>query len=234
MILCDYGPSDNGGTDFEDADDDDECTSNRGTLPSDQTIVTVNGDAPNVDTETFENGEQIFPLNCPMSGGATSASAGINYWTSWGDPNNPAWQRMKMLGTGLGNLGLFGAKITGAAAVEAGSGGLATPLAIYGAWSSTGNLATGTLQLVGAFMPNPQPFNQGAQLAASVTTISGMTTLIATGGNLDAASQAARYEGIFMSGFKVGATGNPPNLAQGYSGVLTTANSMGGSSTGCN
>jgi len=67
-----------------------------------------------------------------------------------------------------------------------------------------------------------------------MTTISGMITLAATRGNLDAASHAARWEGIFMSGFKAGATGNPPNLAQGYSGALTTLNSVSGSSTGCN
>jgi uncharacterized protein RhaS with RHS repeats len=56
MILCDYGPSDNGGNDFEDADDDEECTSNGGTLPSGRTIVPVNDGAPNVDTETFDTG----------------------------------------------------------------------------------------------------------------------------------------------------------------------------------
>ncbi len=61
LILCDYGPSDNGGEDFEDADDAKECTSHGGTLANDQTTVTVNGDAPNVPTATFENGEQIFP-----------------------------------------------------------------------------------------------------------------------------------------------------------------------------
>jgi len=60
LILCDYGPSDNGGEDFEDADDPNECTSNGGTLPTDQTTVTVNGDSPG-DVDTIENGQQIYP-----------------------------------------------------------------------------------------------------------------------------------------------------------------------------
>jgi len=41
MILCDYGSSDNGGEDFEDADDEGECTSNGGTVAQDQQSVTV-------------------------------------------------------------------------------------------------------------------------------------------------------------------------------------------------
>jgi RHS repeat-associated protein len=42
MILCDYGSSDQGGEDFEDADSSGECTSNGGTVSTDQQSVTVN------------------------------------------------------------------------------------------------------------------------------------------------------------------------------------------------
>jgi len=41
MILCDYGPSDNGGEDFEDADDENECTTNGGTVSNVQQSITV-------------------------------------------------------------------------------------------------------------------------------------------------------------------------------------------------
>jgi RHS repeat-associated protein len=44
MILCDYGPSDNGGEDFEDADDEKECNNNEGTPAKDQTTITVSAD----------------------------------------------------------------------------------------------------------------------------------------------------------------------------------------------
>jgi RHS repeat-associated protein len=173
------------------------------------------------------------PCSTDTQQGANGPGAASNYWTSSGDPNNPFWPRLKMLGTGLGNIGVGSSKITYAAGLEVGSGGLATGLALYGAWSSAGNFAAGSLQVLGAFMPNPQPFNQAAQLAAIGASVSGLSTL-AAGGSVDAAAQNARFEGIFMSGVKLGATGNPPSLAQGYSGVLSTANSMGGSSTGCN
>jgi len=56
MILCSYGDDD-----FEDADDDNECTNNDGTVVSDQTTVTVNGDDPGDVGTTIENGGQIFP-----------------------------------------------------------------------------------------------------------------------------------------------------------------------------
>jgi hypothetical protein len=75
LILCDYGPSDNGGDDFEDADTADECTNNGGTLPSDQVTVNVNSSA--TDVPTFENGVQIFPLVCP-SGTAAQALSTFN------------------------------------------------------------------------------------------------------------------------------------------------------------
>lgn len=175
-------------------------------------------------TATFLPGPQA---GNPCSSGSTTKSS-LPYWTSSGDPNNPFWPRLKMLGTGIGNLALASAKITGAATLEVGSGGIATGLAMYGAWSASGNLAAGTLQTIGAFMPNPQPFSQGAQVAAANTSIAGLTTLATTGGNVDAASQAARWEGIFMSGFRPGATGQTPTLPQAYSGVLSSANSLGG------
>jgi RHS repeat-associated protein len=240
-LYCYYGDT-NGEAEQRNGNPDDydfnsstgECADTGGVWRQDYTTVTVNGDNPGDVGTTFENGQQIFPLICPSSTGGNNARVGNRYWTSWGDPNNPAWQRMKMLGTGIGNLAVGSGKLGGAAALEVGSGGVATALAIYGGWSASGNFAAGSLQVLGAFMPDPQPFNQGAQVAASATTITGLTTLVATGGNLDAASQAARWEGIFMSGFKIGATGNPPSLAQGYSGVLTTVNSVGGGGAGCN
>jgi hypothetical protein len=116
-----------------------------------------------------------------------------------------------MFGNGLLNLAIGGAKITGAAAGEAGTSGIGTALAIYGVYSASGNIATGFLQTVGAFMPNAGEW----QNAATITSIAGsatvLTTLVATGGNVTAATHASRWEGIFLFGFRGGATGNPPN-----------------------
>src|SRR5215469_6909592 len=69
------------------------------------------------------------------------------YWTSSGDPNNPIYDRMKMLGYGLGNLAVGSSKLGFAVGVEIGSGGLGTVLAGAAALSSAGNLTAGMIQV---------------------------------------------------------------------------------------
>ncbi len=44
LILCDYGPHDDGSEDKEDADSSKECTKNGGKVVTDQTVVTVRAD----------------------------------------------------------------------------------------------------------------------------------------------------------------------------------------------
>jgi RHS repeat-associated protein len=180
------------------------------------------------------------PSGNTSTGGGTSAgqpcqkpspTPSSRYWTSWGDPNNPAWNRLKMLGTGLGNIGVAGAKIGAAAAVEVGSTGVGTPLAIIGVWSGSGNLTAGLLQIVGSAMPDPTAFQQGANVASAATSFSGLGTLMA-GGSVDQAANSAKWEGMLLSGFKWGATGNAPNLPSSYSLVNNAANLAAGSSSG--
>jgi RHS repeat-associated protein len=53
MILCDYGSNDSGGEDYEDADDEHECTNNGGSVVKVQQSVTVDGnDSSDSDTST--------------------------------------------------------------------------------------------------------------------------------------------------------------------------------------
>jgi len=84
---------------------------------------------------------------------------------------------------------------------------------------------------MGAVMPNPQPFNTGAQFVAAESSFSGVYTL-ARGGSLEAAAQAARKEGLFMAGLKAG-TGSPVGLPQVASGAVSTAKLVSAGS-GCN
>jgi RHS repeat-associated protein len=190
--------------------------------------ITVTGDKSEVGTTT-ENGEQIFPSVCPGSSTAVQTASG--YWTSWGDPNNPFWPRLNMLGTGLLNIGIGYGKVGTAAGLTAGSGGLLIGLGMYGAWSASGNFAAGGAQVFGAFASNPQPFNNAAQIASVFTSVAGMSTVMA-GGTIDSAANNAKWEGIFMSGFKAGATGNV-TMPQVYSGVVTASKLVGASSSGC-
>jgi hypothetical protein len=50
--------------------------------------------------------------------------------------------------------------------------------------------------------------NQGADVASTVTTVAGFTTLLATGGNMEQASFMAGAESLFTAGYNGGATGH--------------------------
>ena len=113
-----------------------------------------------------------------------------------------------MLGNGLLNLGLAAGKVSAAAGIEAGTSGIGTALALYGVYSASANLTTGLLQTVGAFSSNPAQFQQAASVSSVAGSAAGLTTLVATNGNLAAASSAARFENFGLFGFKLGFGGS--------------------------
>lgn len=91
-----------------------------------------------------------------------------------------------------------------AGSVEIGSGGVGTALALYGTYSAGGNITTGLIQTVGAFMPSAGLWKQATSVNSSAGSISGMATLVATNGNLSAAASASRWEGFAQFGLKGG------------------------------
>jgi hypothetical protein len=137
-----------------------------------------------------------------------------------------------MFGNGLLNLGIAGVKFA-AAGVEAGTSGVGTALALYGVYSGSGNLTTGLLQTVGAFMPNAGQWQQAASVSTAAGSIAGLTTLAVTGGNVSAAANASRWEGIFLFGFRGGATGNPPNPVGTVGTGVGAGKLVSGSKSGC-
>ena len=166
LILCDYGPSDNGGDDFEDADTADECTNNGGTLPSDQVTVNVNSSA--TDVPTFENGVQIFPLVCP-SGTAAQALSTFNNTVSRviagvTAPANFAVGATKVLG---GLVGAVAAPSTGpvAAVAELGSD--------WVAWNGFGQVLSAGASAYYA-VSGSESAEQFSNEAISLTTVSGL------------------------------------------------------------
>jgi len=125
-----------------------------------------------------------------------------------------------MFGTGLGNLAVGYVKVVAAGGVEIGSDGILTPLALYGAFSASGNFAASSMQMTGSlFAANPAPYNQGATIAAAVTSVSGLYKLVSTGGNINAAGDAARTEGIYLFALRPALTGQPPTLPGAYDGA---------------
>jgi len=86
------------------------------------------------------------------------------------------------------------------------TGGVSLLGTAYGAVSSAGNVAAGTIQLEGSATGNVQETQRGAKLIGTVTTVSGALTLMKTGDE-DQASKAAALESAF--------TLNPRDLAEG-------------------
>jgi hypothetical protein len=120
-------------------------------------------------------------------------------------------QRIALAAKGLVSFGVAGAKIGIAdlsAAAAPATGGLSALGVAYGLIGASGNIAAGGTQLVGAATGQVQLANQGADVASTVTTVAGFTTLLATGGNMEQASFMAGAESLFTAGYNGGATGH--------------------------
>ena len=203
LILCDYGSSDNGGEDFEDADNSAECFSNGGTLANDSVSVSVNGNNPSDPGITTENGEQIYPTISPNGPGGTPTKVPCTQTTGY---------KVTQGVLGTANLTLAGIKTVGLVATD-GLLGIATPFTggasaavaaagtVYGVTSIGGQAIAGTGQLYTALGGNAQTGEQISQVGDILSgPISGLTTLIGSGGNLAQAQQNANLESTITAG----------------------------------
>jgi RHS repeat-associated protein len=138
LILCDYGPSDYGGEDFENADDDTECVSNGGSTVLDRTNATVNGGNAG-DVETIENGQQIYPqIVQPQQSYANCVKNAGNYFSlqhglqaaSGGNLGN-SWLSGALLGNPFSDVIAFGQGLASGNGAEAGSSGSSAALGFY-------------------------------------------------------------------------------------------------------
>jgi RHS repeat-associated protein len=131
-----------------------------------------------------------------------------------------------LMDTGLG-LVTVGASVGG----EIGTGGLATPLAIYGAYNGTLGTAAGLSEIYGALSGDVETGELAGNMLSSASTFSGVATVAATGNVTDGA-YASSMEGLLLGG-KTG-TGTNSDLASaawnGYNGM--TSNAFSGGSCG--
>ncbi len=177
LVLCDYGPSDNGGEDFEDAGNAKECTSNGGTLPNDQTTVTVNGDAPNVPTATFENGEQIFPQIVAPNNGRF-----LNWLTQKVKSFCSAYPDVGQIGAGAD----WGFLATGGAQVTLNANGNSGQLSLSWAWNINAGFAGPDAYVLGGVVRNA-PTNASLEgLSFSGNLAVGKTGLSGNSNNIQA------------------------------------------------
>jgi RHS repeat-associated protein len=127
--------------------------------------------------------------------------------------------RVQLAGKAALNIAVAGVKITEAAAGAAAApetGGLTLAVTVYQGISAAGNLAAAASQIAGAVTGDVKSGQAGADVASAATTVSGVATLVATGGNVEKASQAADIE----NGVTTGLSGK--TLFEGSKGQVAT------------
>ncbi len=83
-------------------------------------------------------------------------------------------------------------------------------------------------------MPNAAQWQQAATISSAGGSISGLTTLALTGGNITTATQASRVEAVFAFGFKGGAGYAPSPMSTVGAGVnAAKLAGSSGSKSGC-
>lgn len=111
--------------------------------------------------------------------------------------------------------GLKGTVAIGALALAPESGGASLALTAYGAVGATGDLTAGTTELIGSIFGSDGDItnvSNAGDAVAAITTVSGATTLVVTGGNVDTASHAASIEDIVVTAGTAGFTGEAPKI----------------------
>lgn len=130
------------------------------------------------------------------------------------DPDGrDALDRLKMAGAAALNIGVGIVKVGGALAAGAATpetGGVSAVGAAYLAISASGNFTAAGAQIVGAVTGKTEVAAQAADVATTVTSVSGAGTLVITGGDLKKASAAAAVEGLITTDPKDLTKGNDP------------------------
>ena len=119
-------------------------------------------------------------------------------------------RRIVMGGEGLLNLYMAKIKLTGVSLLvltEPEDGGASTPAIIILGLSAAGNLTSGGTQIVGALTGKTYLAEKGVKFISSVTSPTGLTTLIVTKGDVNKASVMVAFEGILTS--------DPSDIANG-------------------
>jgi hypothetical protein len=126
--------------------------------------------------------------------------------------------RGKLLGKSIKHLtigGLKGAAAIGGLAAAPETGGVSLALTVYGTVGATGDLTAGTSELLGSILGSDEDIEKvsnAGDAVTAITTVSGATTLVVTGGNVEAASHAASVEDLVVTGGTSAATGEALKL----------------------
>jgi len=189
-------------------------------------------------TGRFLNPDPLWPY-----GGINGFVYALNDPVLWIDPFGycvSPWDRLRLFGEALGNIGVGVAKVAVAAGAAAGApetGGLSLGLTYYAGASGLGNIGAGISQALGAATGDVSYGQLGAAAIESATSVSGLVTTIYTG-DVNAGAEAANVEGLLLLPVGLGA-GIPdevpdilkpvlPKPAYPLAGGYDTASGIGG------
>jgi len=200
MVLCDYGPSDNGGEDFEDADDDKECTDNGGHPATVRQTVTVNGDNDS-EVQTITTSFPVTTL-AANNGLTISAAPATPWYKRYKNPCVTKAIAKGALSTFIDAIGLI-----------PGGGAVSAELSLFNgaAAVSNGTAILGRLQLGAGIITT-------ANGASDTSPLGAIQTVAGVGGIVAGVAKATPVVGQVLSGISVGLDliGTGLNIAQCY------------------
>jgi RHS repeat-associated protein len=100
MVLCHYGQNDDGSEDYEDADDENECTSNGGTVVQDQQSVTVTPQPSDPPPSCSDFTGPLAPPAGPINYRATAQANAATFSTASRNPLYGPWSLFQAFKTG--------------------------------------------------------------------------------------------------------------------------------------
>src|SRR5262249_54769928 len=112
--------------------------------------------------------------------------------------------RRKAAVDGLVNIGIGILKVAGGVSLTGGTGGVGAAFGGYLIISGlVANVGGGLSQIAGAINGNLSQSERGANVSAAVGTLSGLTTLVGSGGNERLAGNVGRVEALAVSPFSL-------------------------------
>jgi RHS repeat-associated protein len=141
-------------------------------------------------------------------------------------------QRLLQAAHGALNLGIGVAKMATGIGLAVGTDGLAAGVGYYAFVDSFGNYGAAASQFAGAVSGNVEQGEQGAQASEVVFSPFGMTTYLATGGNVQDASTAASMESVITAPAIAGFTGDLPE-AQDWGDLGQNVNDLASQNGSC-
>jgi hypothetical protein len=176
--------------------------------------------SPGMNPDTLAGVLQNQRLTQPLTVGDLAQMQGVSTTSAINSPQDPGQAGPSRWGQALSGVenivvGSLVVEISAGGGIVTAETGVGPVAAIAGTLAGTGMVAAGVTQLIGAITGQTHATETGAAAATVVTSASGATTMIVTGGDLGTAQKVAGVEGAISAGLsfssKAGAAANVVN-----------------------